>query len=68
MRHPAPSQAATKVPVEYVDCANMFSTDLASKLPEHTGINNHAIELVNSQQPPHETIYSLRSVDPEGLY
>ena len=33
------------VPVKYTDFA--FSLDLTSKLPEHTGNNNHAIELVN---------------------
>ena len=38
-------EAPTKVPVEYADFA--FSPDLASKLPEHTGINNYAIELVD---------------------
>ena len=41
-------EALTKVPVKYTDFANMFSLDLASKLPEHTGINNHAIELVEA--------------------
>ena len=45
-------EAPTKVPAEYADFADMFSPDLASELPEHTGINNHAIELVNGQQPP----------------
>ena len=40
-------EAITKVPAEYSDFADVFSSDLASKLPEHTGINNHAIELVD---------------------
>ena len=39
-------KAPTKVPVEYADFA--FSPDLASKLSEHTGINDHAIELVDA--------------------
>ena len=47
MRRPAPPQAPTKVPVEYVDFANVFSPDLVSELPEHFGINDHAIELVD---------------------
>ena len=38
-------EAPTKVPVEYADFA--FSPDLASKLPEHTGINDYADELVD---------------------
>ena len=36
-----------KVPVEYADFADVFSPDLASKLPEHIGINDYAIELVD---------------------
>ena len=40
-------KASTKVPAEYSDFADVFSPDLASKLPEHTGINDHAIELVD---------------------
>ena len=42
--------ALTKVPVEYANFA--FSPDLASKLPEHTKINDHAIELVDDH-PSH---------------
>ena len=45
-------EAPTKVPVEHVDFADVFSPDLTSELPEYTGINDHAIELVNGQQPP----------------
>ena len=39
-------EAPIKVPVEYADFA--FSPDLASELPEHTGINDYAIELVDA--------------------
>ena len=39
-------EAPTKVPIKYLDFADVFSSDLASELPEHTGINNYAIELV----------------------
>ena len=35
-----------KVP-KYLDFANIFSRDLASELPKHTGINDHAIKLVD---------------------
>ena len=40
-------EAFTKVPAKYLDFADVFSPDLASELPEHTGINDHAIKLVN---------------------
>ena len=43
-------EALTKVPDEYVDFADVFSLDLASKLPEHTGINDHSIELVDANK------------------
>ena len=42
--------APTKVPAEYADFADVFSLNLASKLPQHTGINDHAIELVNANK------------------
>ena len=57
----------TKVPDEYSDFPDVFSLDLASKLPKHIRINNHIIELVDSQQPPYEPIYSLRPVELETL-
>ena len=39
-------ETPTKVPVKYADFA--FSPDLASELPEHTGINDYAIKLVDA--------------------
>ena len=45
-------EASTKVPAKYSDFTDVFSPDLASELPEHTGINNHAIELVDKCQQP----------------
>ena len=60
-------EAPTKVPVEYLDFADIFSPDLASELSEHTGINDHAIELVEVQQPPYGLIYSLEPVELETL-
>ena len=41
-------EAPTKVSDEYVDFADIFSPDLASELPEHTGTKDHAIELVDA--------------------
>ena len=40
-------KAPIKVSNKYADFADIFSPDLASKLPEHTKINNHAIKLVD---------------------
>ena len=41
-------EAPTKVPVKYADFVDMISPDLASELPNHTGINDHSIELVKA--------------------
>ncbi len=41
-------KAFTEVPSEYTDFANIFSPKLAIEFPEHTGINNHAIELIDN--------------------
>ena len=60
-------EAPTMVPAEYSDFVDVFSPDLASELPEHTGINDHAIELVKGQQPPYGPIYSLGPVELETL-
>ena len=60
-------ETTTKVPAKYSDFADVFSLDLASELPEYTGINNHAIELVDDQQPPYGLIYSLGPVELETL-
>ena len=43
------NKASIKVLDKYVDFADIFSLDLASKLFEHTEINDHAIKLVNGQ-------------------
>ena len=47
---------------EYSNFANIFSKKLAKMLPEWTGINEHAIELVNGKKPPYRPIYSLGTV------
>ena len=60
-------ETPTKVLAKYSDFADVFSSDFASELPEHTGINDHAIELVKSQQPPYRLIYSLGPVKLETL-
>ena len=60
-------EAFTKIPVKYLDFADIFSPDLAFELPKYTGINNHIIKLVNSQQPLYRPIYSLRPVELETM-
>ncbi len=60
-------EALTKVPSEYADFADVFSPKLAAELPEHTGINDHAIELVDDRQPSYGPIYSLGPVELETL-
>ncbi len=60
-------EALTKVPNEYTNFTDIFSPKLAAELPEHTGINDHAIELVDDRQPPYGPIYSLEPVKLETL-
>ncbi len=40
-------EAFTKVPRKYADFADVFLPKLAAELLEHTGINGHAIKLVD---------------------
>ena len=41
------NKAPTLIPTEYSDFADVFSPELASELLEYTGINDHAIKLVD---------------------
>ena len=61
------NEAPTSIPTKYSNFADVFSPKLASKLSEYTGINDHAIELVDDQQPPYEPIYSLGPIELETL-
>ena len=60
-------EALTKVLAKYSNFVDVFSPDLASELPKHTGINDYAIELVDGQQPLYEPIYSLGPLELETL-
>ncbi len=60
-------EALTKVPSEYSDFADVFLPKLAAELPEHTEINDHAIELVDDWQPPYGPIYSLGPMELKTL-
>ena len=57
----------TGIPAEYSDFSNVFSSDSAAELPEHTGINDHPINLLDNKQPPYGPIYSLGPVELETL-
>ena len=61
------NEAPISIPTEYSDFANVFSPELASELPEYTGINDHAIKLVDDWQPPYGPIYSLGPIELETL-
>ena len=60
-------KAPMKVFVKYSDFADVFSPNLTSKLLEYIEINNHIIELVDSQLLPYGSIYSLEPVELETL-
>ncbi len=49
-------EAPTKVPSEYAYFVDVFSPKLAAELLGHTGINDHAIELVDDRQLPYGPI------------
>ena len=60
--------ASTKIFAKYLDFADVFSPDLTFELPQQSGINDHAIELVKGcQQQPYGPIYSLKPVELETL-
>ena len=57
----------TGILTEYFDFSDVFSSDSATELPEHTGINDHPINLLDNKQPPYGPIYSLGLVELEML-
>ena len=57
----------TGIPAEYSDFSNVFSSNSAAELLEHTRINNHPINLLDDKQLPYDLIYSLRLVELETL-
>ena len=48
---------------EYSDFINMILKKLAEILLKQTGINKHAIKLIENKQPPHRPIYSLGAIE-----
>ena len=57
----------TGILAEYSDFSNVFSLDSAVELLEHTGINDHSINLLDNKQPLYGPIYSLGPVELETL-
>ena len=60
-------EAPTKISDKCLNFADIFSPDLAFKLFEYLGINNHAIKLIDGQQLLYGSIYSLGPVELETL-
>ncbi len=65
--HLKADEAPFKVPCKYANFADVFSPKFGTELPEHTGINNHAIKLVDDRLPPYGPIYSLGPIELEIL-
>ena len=53
----------TGIPTEYSNFSNVFFSDSAAELPEHNGINDHPINLLDDKQSPYDLIYSLGLVE-----
>ena len=60
-------RALTEVPTEYSDYSNVFLVENAAKLPENTGMNEHAIKLEEGKQLSFGLIYSLGPIELETL-
>ncbi len=60
-------KAPTEISAKYSDYADVFSSDLVMKLPENTGMNEHAIKLIDDKQSPYKPIYALNPVELETL-
>ena len=55
------------IPSKYADYIDVFSPDSAAELPEHTGINDYSIDLMDHKQPLYSPIYSLGPLELETL-
>ena len=56
-----------RIPDKYLDFADIFSEAKVLVLPEHTELNEHAINLEDDNHPSYESIYSLGPVELETL-
>lgn len=60
-------KASTKILFKYVDFPNVFSLNLVIKLLRNTGIDKHAMELVNCKQPSYRPICAFSLLELETL-
>ena len=56
-----------KISDKYSDFTDVFSEEKTLVLPERTKLNEYAINLEDSKQPPYKPIYSLGPVELETL-
>ena len=60
-------EISRKISDKYMNFVDVFSLDLTFELLEHNEIYDHAIKLVDDQQPLYKLIYSLEPVELETL-
>ncbi len=65
--HLKADEAPTEVLSKYANFVDVFSPKLAAELPEHTGINDHVIKLVDDRQSLYGYIYSFEPMELEKL-
>ena len=56
-----------RIPDEYFDFSNIFSSNSAAGLPEHTKINDYLINLLNDKQALYRPIYILELIELKTL-
>ena len=61
------NKASNEVATKYSDYSNVVSAENAAKLPENTGMNEHAIKLKEGKQSFFGHIYSLGPMELETL-
>lgn len=60
-------EALTTVFLKYFNFANVLFFELVPNVPEHTGTDNHAINLVENNESFYKLIYSLGPMKLETL-
>lgn len=57
----------SKILKEYAEYIDIFSSDLAIKLPENTGTNKYAMDIVQGKQQMYRSIYNFSQVELKTL-
>ncbi len=60
-------KAPIEISAEYSNYGDVFSSDLSMELSENTGMNEHAIELIDGKQPSYGLIYTISPLELETL-